>query len=126
MAVHLIDAADIVDDLIKPTMVSEKILADVDEYIADVARDNDTDPTNIADPLPYKVKALAIAQACVLVCKTKAGTGPRDANGDDNFQKKLKIFQADVNRLVGQIDGLILIGGARYGSKAGQISIGRA
>jgi len=129
MATHYIAATDIVDDLIKPEMITESDLDETDDFITQICRDNDVDPVNLPNPIPYKVKALAISYCCCQVCIRKTGTGPKqyqDAGGTDNFGRKLKIFQDQVDRRIGQMDYLVILGLQQmYGGNSGPISIER-
>ena len=128
---------DIKDELIKP-VVDNSILDECDLYLDDLAKSkgycvNYLDKAeytiaDIPDPLPYKVKQLAIAWISREICARKAGSGGNSYRNQDNSDKwtsKLNYFQKQVNALESQITPEVLLGIVTSFS-VGQLTIERS
>ena len=123
-----IQATDIKDELIGP-LVEADDLAKTDAYLDDLANALEVDPATIVDPLPFKVKELAVAYTCQEIAKRKAGglagAGFKNQDSGDKYQAKLAIFQADVQRLESLITGDILTGIRKSAAVVGTIELER-
>ena len=132
-------ANDILDELIKPVVAADaSILLEADAYLDDLARSKGTANgtfsaqeytiADIPDPLPYKVKRLAVMFVCREICARKAGSGGaafRGQEASDKWSAKLSYFARQVEVLEGQITPEVLLGTTTAAS-VGQITLERA
>lgn len=115
-------ANDITDELVKPVVTAD-ILTECDDYLNDLARSKGT--TNgtfsaqeytiedIPEPMPYKVKRLAIMWVCREVCARKSGSGGlafKNQESGDKWTGKLSYFARQVEILESQITPEVLLG----------------
>lgn len=113
---------DINDELIRPVVSKEpELLVMADEYLNDLARSLDAEKSieNIPEPLPYKVKRLAVAYVCREICVRKAGgsLGAQYSGQDkaDRWTTKLPFWTAELRALEGQITAELLFGERKSG-----------
>lgn len=113
---------DINDELIRPVVAKEpELLVMADEYLGDLAWALDVDKTlnDIPDPLPYKVKRLAVAYVCREICVRKAGgsLGTQYSGQDkaDRWTTKLPFWTAELRALEGQMTAELLFGERKSG-----------
>ena len=131
-------AADITDELVKPVVIADTtILDECDEYLSDLAQSKGSLVSymavgeytidDIPDPMPYKVKKLAVMWVCREVCSRKAGGGGAAFKGQDTTDKwsnKLYYFAKQVEVLESQINPEVLLG-ILTSSAVGQITLER-
>lgn len=131
-------AADITDELVKPVVLADTtILDECDEYLNDLAQSKGSlvsymavgeyTINDIPDPLPYKVKKLAVMWVCREVCSRKAGSGGLAFKGQDTTDKwanKMYYFAKQVDALESQITPEVLLG-ILTSSAVGQITLER-
>lgn len=135
-----ITATDITDELIKPVVAAdESILTECDAYLDDLARSKGSlldyylktgeyTIEDIPEPMPYKVKRLAVMWVCREVCARKSGSGGaafRGQESGDKWSSKLSYFARQFEILEGQIAPEVLLGIVTSRS-VGQITLERA
>lgn len=111
-------ACDIKDELIAPYIANNAdILAECDAYLNDFVQSKTNAGYGIADvaePLPYKLKGLAVAWVCREVCGRKAGTAGAAYRGQeansDKYSTKLAYFNKLVRDLEEQITPGVILG----------------
>ena len=63
--------------------------------------------TDIPEPVPYIVKRLGVVAACYNRCLLQTGTDPttvfNGAGGSDIYAQKLKLYKAEMERLMASI-----------------------
>ena len=98
--------SDITDELIKPVVISQDAyFADADNYLLSILQgfDGTKAITDIKDPMPFQVKALAIARVCYRVCEDKfggqVGLAFKGQDGGDRWYTKLKHYESVMNSL---------------------------
>lgn len=109
-----IATSDIRDELLSPLVVSDD-LAEVDQYLSDLAATLEVVEADIPSVLPYRAKQLLVAKCCEIVAKRKAGFSPASYTGNDGadaYELKRRIYAADVKRLELLIDKKALTGAA--------------
>ena len=115
---------DVTDELIKPVVNADpSILQECDDYLNDLAQSKgyiidyldraSYTIDDIPNPMPYKVKQLAVMWVCREVCSRKAGAAGasyRNQETGDKWSTKLNYFQKQVTALESQITPEVLLG----------------
>lgn len=102
---------DIRDELIKKIVVATDC-TEADAIILDMALALGVTADQIATPLPYTVKALAIALSCVIAARNKSIMNVRGEDGADAYELKRQVWQKEVDRLKAGLTADVLTGGA--------------
>lgn len=128
----MIVATDIVDELIQPIAAqSDKWLTMVDDYLDNLLQGFDSSKglANIKQPLPYKVKQMAIAKCCYDICLAKFGgqTGAyfKGQDGTDRWYTKLTFYRKEMEKLENEMTLELMTGASTEGKAYTSIPISR-
>lgn len=111
MASKFCTVADVRDELLKKVVVEADCI-EADNLIIDMALALGVAEAQIASPVPFAVKQLAIALTCVIAARNKSLMNNRGEDGADAYELKRQVWQKEADRLKTGLTVEVLTGGA--------------
>lgn len=118
--------ADITDDVL---VVDQSDIDAANAYVGSVQAKFAIADEDIADPLPYNIRRLAIVYACYTAALDAVGTDATETMGEnrqriDIYEQKRKAYYAELTALSGSITAAAFTGTAVGGSP--KVTLGRS
>lgn len=124
--------SDIQDELVSPYLEDHpEMLEQADDFLDDLIKsfDRSRGIEDVPDPMPFKVKRLAVAYVCYQVCLIKASTTTVVAyegqTSNDKWAMKLSFWRKEYEKLEDAMSLTVIIGTATKQSKLVSVRIGR-
>lgn len=118
----ILSSSDFHDELIKSVVVSDSTyLSGADEFIEDVIKSFDATKSisDIASPIPYKVKQLMICWVSKEVCMNKFGGQQgiyfKGETGEDRWYTKLKFYRKEFDDFFAEVTLDVITGESTKG-----------